>query len=120
MDKRKPNPVNIENLQEWMDMPLGSSQAIDDRLWWIIRVPGGWVLLATNGSCFVPEPKKEPEKDIIQKIKEQGFITGNDMNRLREREGFSGYKGPYPEPIECNNQTPITDDELRKQGRLPG
>lgn len=54
----KPNPMNIENLQEWMDMPLGSSQAIDDRLWWIIRVPGGWVLLATNGSCFVPEPKK--------------------------------------------------------------
>ena len=118
--------MNIENLQEWIDMPLGSNQAIDDRLWWIIRVPGGWVLLATNGSCFVPEimslkkeaemikaysigdgwkgrrtddpiittpcnnpsPSRKGHYELMQKVRSQGYETGQDRNEARRLEGF--------------------------------
>lgn len=86
--------MNIENIQEWMDMPLGSQ--VDFRInRYITRVPGGWVLTNTEHtrnvtSVFVPEPKKEAEKDLIQKVREQGYMTGNDLNAFRKREGWAG------------------------------
>lgn len=103
-----------ENIQDWLDMPLGETHSFT--YFDIIRVPGGWVVTNTRlnvlSSVFVPEPKRDTENDIIQRIREQGFIFGSDLNRLREREGLSGYKGPYPEPIECNADFGVATTKL--------
>lgn len=53
----KPNPMNIENLQEWIDMPLGKVQYVSEGNYYIHRVPGGWVISDSRNSTFVPEPK---------------------------------------------------------------
>lgn len=117
----KPNPMNIENLQEWMDMPLGSC------IWLpgcdILRVPGGWCVANTRlsimTSVFVPEPKKEkyqksPKKMFnVQWYSTSGLDRGNQpvfaFDRVDAIEQF--WKGKNKELYEIGqvtqSQTPL-------------
>ena len=85
--------MNIENLQEWMDMPLGKVQYVSEGNYYIHRVPGGWVISDSRNSVFVPEPKKVEDwmiKNIpystheIGKLKDyywpEPIMTGTPIN----------------------------------------
>lgn len=117
----KPNPMNIENLQEWMDMPLGSWER--DTFYDVMRVPGGWIVyrpyLNNNSSVFVPEPKKEkyqksPKKMFnVQWYSTSGLDRGNQpvfaFDRIDAIEQF--WKGKNKELYEIGqvtqSQTPL-------------
>lgn len=54
------------NLQELLDMPLGTRRIIDTNTV-VTRMPKGWIYGDMQGCCFVPEPEKELLAEVMRK-----------------------------------------------------
>lgn len=46
----------METFEDWLSLNIGQIVASKRNDYWVIRVPGGWVIRTKEGLCFVPVP----------------------------------------------------------------